>query len=294
MKPMLSATLDDLGSLRFPVLASPKIDGIRSLVMNGVLLSRKGKPLPNLHTQRTFGLERLNGLDGELIVGSEVGPKVFSRSQSGVMTKDGEPSVRFFLFDYFVDSAKPFNRRLSRTGIIAYDLQRMGLPVEFVEHRMVTTPEQLIELNRTWLEMGYEGTMTRDPQGFYKYGRSTAIEQGLMKWKTFQDAEAVIIGFEEQMKNTNDATRDLFGKLKRSSHKAGMVGKGTLGALIVRGLNGTFAGVEFNVSGFDAMDARIMWDGQKRLLGQTIKYKYFPQGSKDKPRHPIFLGLRRD
>ena len=67
-KPMLAATVSD-EPLSYPLLASVKLDGVRALVVDGVVMGRSLKPIPNKHVQRLFGHTQLNGLDGELIVG---------------------------------------------------------------------------------------------------------------------------------------------------------------------------------------------------------------------------------
>jgi DNA ligase-1 len=47
-------------------------------------------------------------------------------------------------------------------------------------------------------------------------------------------------------------------------------------------------GVEFNIgTGFTAEDR-----AKKDWVGLIVKYKFFPIGVKDKPRHPVYLGLR--
>ena len=53
--------------------------------------------------------------------------------------------------------------------------------------------------------------MARHRHGLYKLGRSTFIEQGLIKLKRFEDGEAEIIGFKEKMLNQNEATIDARG-----------------------------------------------------------------------------------
>ena len=40
MNPMLAATVKSVADLRFPLLASPKLDGVRAYVKNGVVWSR--------------------------------------------------------------------------------------------------------------------------------------------------------------------------------------------------------------------------------------------------------------
>ncbi len=293
MKPMLSATVDDTAELRFPLLASPKLDGIRALVINGVLVSRNLKPIPNAHVQGLFGWAELEGLDGELIMGDPCDPAAFRNTTSAVMSREGKPAVTFWVFDDFSHKGGFEERLESATTKVEQFCNAEALKV--VEHLDITELEELDIIEGSWLESGYEGVMLRDPAGAYKFGRSTFRERGLMKLKRFADAEATITGFEEQLHNTNEAKRDKLGRVERSNHKAGMVGKGTLGALQVKGLNGDYAGVDFSVgSGFDDSLRQSIWNNQKKHLGRTIKFKYFPTGSKDAPRFPVFLGFRED
>lgn len=129
--------------------------------------------------------------------------------------------------------------------------------------------------------------MTRDPGSRYKYGRSTAKEQILLKVKRFEDSECVIIGVQEEMHNGNVAGRDELGRTKRSSSKDGKVGKGTMGALVVRDLK---TSVEFNIgTGFTAAQRAEDWESR---IGSTIVYKFFPVGVVDRPRHPVYKGPR--
>ena len=95
---VMLATDYDPEKLRFPCVATPKLDGIRAYVQGGVVLSRNNKPIPNLHVQTLFsGLEHY---DGELIVGSPTSSTVFRDTTSGVMSKEGKPNVTYYVFDH--------------------------------------------------------------------------------------------------------------------------------------------------------------------------------------------------
>ena len=64
-RPMLASHCKDMSNLRFPVLVSKKLDGVRASVQGGRLMSRSLKPIPNENVQAMFkGLPE--GLDGEL------------------------------------------------------------------------------------------------------------------------------------------------------------------------------------------------------------------------------------
>jgi DNA ligase 1 len=53
--------------IQFPYLVSPKIDGLRALVKDGVVYSKTMKPIPTRRVQELFG--HLHGADAELTVG---------------------------------------------------------------------------------------------------------------------------------------------------------------------------------------------------------------------------------
>ena len=62
-KPMLAAAVEDVSTLAFPLIASPKLDGIRCIVRNGVAYSRSNKPIRNRHIQQCIS-EYSSDLEG--------------------------------------------------------------------------------------------------------------------------------------------------------------------------------------------------------------------------------------
>lgn len=291
-KPMLSATVDDFTKLQFPLLVSPKFDGIRAIVLNGVVLSRNLKPIPNKYVQKRFGIADLEGFDGELILGDPTHADAFRTTTSAVMTIEGEPDVSFYVFDLVAHL--PYYARLKHIANAITKLKNKR--VILVHQADVNSIADIESFEQTYVvKDGYEGLMLRTSGAMYKFGRSTVKEQGLMKLKRFADAEARVLEFEEQMHNANEAKTNNLGQKERSSKKAGMIGKGTLGALRVVGLNGPYKGVHFNIgTGFDDALRKEIWNNKDAWAFETVKYKYFPLGSKDAPRFPVFLGLRKD
>lgn len=285
MKPMLAATIKDVSTLKFPLYASYKLDGVRALIVDGVVMSRSLKPIPNKHVQHCFGRPSLNGLDGELIIGPSNAKDVYTKTTSGVMSIEGEPNVIFYIFDKFDHIGKTDSRfgKAASYHDEYYD-------VLWVPQKLISSEFELKHFEDAVLSYGYEGVMLRHPDALYKYGRSTLKEGALMKLKRFEDSEAVIFGFTEEMQNTNEKKLNELGQQARSHKKAGMVGKGSLGNFIVRDIK---TDVEFEIgSGFTQADREIFWAKRDDLVGQIIKYKFFPVGIKDKPRHPVYLGFR--
>lgn len=286
-KPMLASKVTRFDALKFPLLASVKLDGIRATVQGGKLLSRTLKPLPNKAIQKLFaGLSE--GLDGELILGDPAAPDCFRKTSSKVMSPDEDAEgIVFHAFDYFEDAG--FKNRFSKLHTLLSQLPST-LPIELVQQHQISSLEKLEEFEAQMLELGHEGVMLRSLNGPYKQGRSSEREGYLLKLKRYLDSEAIILSVEEQMHNDNEAETNELGRTKRSTKQEGMVPAGVLGTLNVRDLK---SDVEFDIgTGFDAEERTSLWKTRKKLPGLIVKYKYFPVGVKDKPRHPVFLGFR--
>lgn len=302
---MLAASFDDeelldlekalvVRKIVFPLMASPKIDGIRFTVVEGVAQSRSGKALPNVHFQNLWGQDsRFEGLDGEVVVGLDPSctdtsyGTLFNRTQSAIMSSGGTPEFSIHVFDDITAFNDPFDRRheLSKRKVAGINLCH----VRSVDHAILYTPAEVMKYEAEALESGYEGIMLRSPHAPYKFGRSTLKQQGLIKVKRFIDDEATVIGFEALERNTNPQTRNEFGLAKRSSHKAGKILDNLLGKLIVKHPKyGTFS----IGSGFDVATREYIWNNTAEYEGRLVTFKYQPHGTMDAPRAPIFKGFR--
>lgn len=295
-KPMLAfQKTPDFKTLKFPLIVSPKLDGIRATIQNGTVYSRSLKPLPNKFVQEAFR-DLPEGLDGELIVG-EPNQDPYRRTVSVVMSDDkaldwdnGRPT-RLYVFDKF--GPDPFHTRLTAAAFDALTGKNQLSGVRLVTHKLVETVEELTVFETECLEAGFEGAIARSPNGPYKQGRSTLAEGYLLKIKRFLDAEARIIGFYEEMENQNVATTNELGRTHRSTHQAGKVGKGTLGGFDVEGVGGIYDGIKFSLGGgFTAAQRADYWQRRDELIGKLTVYKYFPTGADTRPRIPIFKGFR--
>ena len=75
-----------------------------------------------------FGREEYNGLDGELIVGEPNAVDVYRTTNSGVMSADGEPDVKFYVFDRWDWPDSEYSYRLEK-GIIGHAIGDSVIPV---------------------------------------------------------------------------------------------------------------------------------------------------------------------
>ena len=285
VKPLLSCEVP-LDKVNFPIYVSTKFDGIRALVIDGVVYSRSLKPIRNKHVQKLFGKPEYNGLDGELIVGDIYAKDVFQKTTSGVMSEDGEPEVTYYVFDIFTNNTETYKERL-------YNLNDKFVldqhpHVVAAQQLYIQTKEELTALLSKEKVKGGEGLIGRNPKGKYKYGRSTPKEQFSMKFKFFEQEEFEVVGFTERMHNTNEQKRDELGYAERSSAKEGLGPMNTLGSLVLKYNDTTFS----CGTGFDDTLRKEIWNNKPEYLGKLASIRYMSVGSKDLPRVPSFQGFR--
>lgn len=291
-RPMKAEDLKDenLHRLVFPVIGSPKLDGIRALKVQGDLLSSTFKRIPNNHIRKTLEKELPDGADGEIIAGD-----VFQDVTSAVMSAGGVPDFKFWMFDLADENnlEEPYLTR--QVKLQEWRAQAFAPNVIVVPTILLQNLEQMHAYETMCINDGFEGIMLRAPDGPYKCGRSTLKQGWLLKRKPFEDSEARIIGFEERLTNTNELTLNDLGLAKRSSAKAGKVPMDTLGKFIATDIHGRFPGVELKIGTGKGLTDKLrkeVWENRAAWMGRVIKYKFQRTGTKDAPRLPIFLGER--
>jgi DNA ligase-1 len=285
--PMLAGTVKDTNTLKYPLAATYKLDGIRCLCSDTGVISRTFKPIANKNISKILSQILPVGIDGEIMAGSN-----FQEVTHAVMSQDGEPEFYYNIFDYVKDSCeKPYMSRIS--DLIEWYAtldERCRKFIKILIPEIINNEVELLAFEEKALDLGYEGVILRSLDSPYKNGRATMKEGYLLKLKRFLDSEATILGFEELMNNNNVATKDAFGRSERSSHRANLANAGTMGAILVEDIN---TKQQFKIgTGFDANLRAEIWLNQANYLGRLAKYKYFPVGVKDAPRHPVFLGIR--
>jgi DNA ligase 1 len=314
-RPMLAAALSrprgsaeeleqNLSNIIFPVLVTPKIDGIRCITMNwphadadsSVPVCRSLKQVPNDHI-RGYLANLESGIDGEIMTYPQRElfedrdrPSDFHQVQSDVMTVSGMPIFKYHVFDYGIHKyrATPYRDRVEM-------LRQATLPDFCVKliPKYCYSIEELYRYFERCLEDGHEGICFRDIWGPYKHGRSTLKQGWLIKWKLFTTSEALIVGFEERMRNENVPQRNELGYQERSSHQENMIPAGDLGALIVQQDVGDGVIDEFKIgTGFTAAQRVDLWSRRSEILNKHVTFKHQPYGRKDSPRTPVFLGIR--
>ena len=290
-KPILSGTLPidpatgdfDYSRIPFPVYASPKEDGYRSMIQRGILVSRNGLRVLNKELQARYGRKEYEGLDVELTDGPPNGIDVFHRTSRVVRKATADASnVQANVIDYCGPDMPPLKERIfamkdNYKGFEGYS------GIHLIPQTLIKNVEQLKKFEAKCLAQGYEGVMLRRAdQGVYpqkpgKENRSTLNEFYLVRMKRFEHAEAVIVAVHPLEHNLN-TERTAGGK--RSSKKAGMVvdktrvGSATLRDCVTGKLFDTTVGAERLRS----------WKGWPSAIGLRVRYKYQVCGTVDKPR----------
>lgn len=194
--PMLAHKYEEHGhKLGEYISIQPKLNGLRCLA---VMKDGKVRLWSRQHKEFT-GVPHIAGeisklkhniiLDGELYSHSIPFEKIVS------FVKNEEPQLGFEDIEYHVYDIASHNGKFSERSDYLYDLVDKLDPkiVHWVSTDNIKhSKEQIgIELS-TFESLGYEGLIIRDPNGKYENKRS----YGLLKLKSFQDAEYDIIGVE--------------------------------------------------------------------------------------------------
>lgn len=300
-RPMLAGTypVEEIDQIPLPALVSIKRDGIRAQAARPIgikktyLYSRKGILIPNNHIQK-WAANLAPGLEGELMIWEDESSEKFAqyeKIESGVMSMGGKPDFVFLCFDYLRnvgDRWLPKKKRLANLQKYVDGLKdEWASRLHVIKHELTRSHKDI----EAWLDFeidnGGEGLMVADPNGTYKFGRSTGSihDRGLMKLKPWYDDEALAQEFSPLQKNGNALLRDEHGLAKRSSHKAGKTTLNTLGT--IHAWSKRFG--HFDVgSGFTSLQRQQIWTNKKKHFFRPFTFKYRGITKDGKPRHPIF------
>jgi len=232
---------------------SEKLDGVRAYWDGERLLSRKGNPI-NAPPWFVEHYPRVP-LDGELWMGRGAFERLSGAVRRQVPDDAQWRGIRFMVFD-LPSSPGTFDRRLQRLREMFETIASPYLAL--VEQFRVADRAELMETLDRVVAGGGEGLMLHKGSSLYTAGRG----DDLLKLKTHEDAEAVVVGH-------------LPGKGRLT---------GMLGALLVE----TPEGLRFRLgTGFSDEERR-----NPPPLGATVTYKYYGRTRNGVPRFASFLRIR--
>ena len=301
------ATDADLNKIRFPVLAFPKIDGVRAVNWDGTMTARSLKPFPSKLLTSYYNSFIFKGFDGELTIGNITDSDLCRRTTSGVMTIESQLIPDWNLFDYVTEEnfSKPYVERYiqlrDKYKEITDSYPALRNHLRIVEYEKIYSYNELLEYEKKIVNEGYEGIILRDPNAKYKFNRSTVRDQVLLRLKRFYDAEAVVIDVQEGKENQNEAVKNELGLTSRSTISENMVGNGMVGSLVCKLFSDIEVGnikfskdFEFIVSPgkLTHTERQFYFNNKDKIVGRIIKFKFFATGIKDSFRFPTFQTFR--
>ena len=297
-KPHLACDAD-ISKVKYPCLVLPKIDGVRALVIDGVLVGRSLKKHKNKAISRVLSNHTLEGVDMEVISGSNpVADNICANTTSLMNTVNGSDNFTAYIFDLVNKDTihLPYSERLD---MVENAIKEFGDDrVKLCPSKIVYTEEELLKYEKELLTLGYEGVIVRDINGMHKNGRCTVREGNYLRIKRFIELNALVVGIEEQHTNNNESKINELGYTERSSHKENKTPNGMVGSLNcilledlydfsgdLRIKEGSSIKVSFSTTN---KDRKYYYENQDELIGRVIKFKSFPVNVLDKPRFPTF------
>ena len=287
----------DITRINYPIIAMPKLDGVRACFLNQEFTTRTLKPFRNSHLNNAFDIPQLKGFDGELVVGDIVDGSSCRRTTSFVNSYSFNTTIKdlpkWYLFDCITEENLPYRARLRELAQRVKSLDpEISSKLKIIENVIITSKEELVSYHSQMMEMGYEGTVLRSSHGLHKNGRCTVNEGHYLRIKDVADEEAIILELVEAEENLNPSDTNELGYKFRTSHKENKVGKGMIGSLIVSIPDGRIITIS---AGSMPHDKRIFyWNNIEEIIGKTCTYRYMTYGEKDLRRHPRYKNLRED
>lgn len=300
----------DLLSLKYPLLASYKLDGIRCIFYKGEILSRSLKQIQNRQLKEKFEPIRKYSEENNLILDGEIySPDLtFQEITSFVMTQDltDKKSVKkngcvlsipdhlkFYCFDIIEDGGMLddcyFEARYNFMQKCMFRFPDIAFPVE---HIKVENKQEVENLFENALEEGYEGLILRDPKGKYKYGRGTIKEGIIYKCKPYRTFDGKITGVVQSTVVDQNAEKKV-NELGRS-----VTSKKKDDRILIEKASAFWVDYEGKplkvVLAMTDKEKEEVWENREKYKGMWIEYKGMLVGSKDVPRHPVMLRFRKD
>lgn len=291
--------------LKFPLLASRKMDGIRAVIMDGVARSRNMKPLrfnfedrfPKL-AQLSMKLNRV--FDGEMYCHNTI----FGNIQKAISTTDSflEEGYKFHVFDtvrvdeWDNDNEPAFLQREAEYRSL-FSRPEWQDEVVVVEQRVIENAKELQAMFEQAVEEGYEGLMVRSARGRYKHGRATLRDGLIYKFKAWVTIDARIVGFTNKQvmrdPTTIERTRDELGRMKRVHSKDSRMEIDEIGTIIVG--NKEFGQFGVGIAKDAEPDVQLIeWSNRMDYLGHPVEIRCMLHAAKDKPRFGHITRFRHD
>lgn len=254
--PMLahSAKLD---KLVYPVIVSPKLDGMRAMGNCTKIVSRKGKEITTLPH---IALPNTNGawLDGELYAHGkdfQTNMSLIKKYRKG-LTED----VKYHVYDIYTPNTNlSYIERHKELSRLCRDFDN----IEVVPYETVNSEEELFDVHKKYLSCGYEGTMIRINETPYEINKRS---HSLLKYKDFIDEIYEIVDIVPNDKTPTQGT--VVCKVNDTLFKCGMK--------------------------MSHESREELLTNKTNYIGKQAEVRFFEYSNTGVPRFPICVGIRLD
>lgn len=308
-KPMLAPNDEvNLDEVKYPLLASYKLDGIRCIFKDGEILSRSLKQIQNKQSREKFEPIRKYCEENNIILDGEIySPKLtFQAITSFVMTKDFEDKksikkygevkkipehLKFHCFDA-IEMEQSHVRFQERDFVVQSVVMDFENLIVGVEQFKVDSNEAVEAHFKEALGGGYEGLILKSVDGHYKFGRGTIKEGLIYKVKPYRTFDAQITGVVQatEVDPNAEKKKNELGRSVTSKKKGDRILIEKASAFNVK-----YEGKDLKVVlAMTDEEKEEVWRNKDSYIGRWIEYRGMLVGAKDVPRHPTFIRFRED
>lgn len=245
------ALYTSLEAIKYPVLVTPKIKGVRCLTVgDGHPMSIDLQQIPNFFIWDELEQYGMGGLDGVLTIEGELDKNVVV--DAIMVDVESRHDFEYHIFDLWAMPIDDYDDRVANlTRLLPRPRPQM---IQLHSPAAVYDTDGLVNYWTQCVDHGYDGVMIRQPDGKYtKFGTGMLVDLSMHRTAT-----AMIL----KAKGNN----------------------GELDAFVVKDRSGN----EFDVAhGYTAAQREFFWKTRKQHVGYDLTYRYNPGGPA--PRNPVFV-----
>lgn len=272
-----------------------KVDGIRAVTHENEFKSRSMKLHANKLIKPYFqALLDFSERTGIIVDGEFDSESTTFNDLSGIIRSHGHTlpeDLQFKVFDCFIPDY-PDMSSIERHAVIRAHLMAEDIPgVVMIEN--LPWPKDFEEAFDDALEAGYEGLMVKKKFAKYKFGRATFKQATIFKMKPYMTFDTIVLGIQQATKVDPKAAKKIneLGRSETSKKKGDRIPIESASAIFTE-LEGE--PVKVSVASMDHDLRAKLWENRKEREGKCFEWKGMVVGSKDVPRHPMFVRWRED
>jgi len=199
--PMLAKNYNDhANKVKYPCIGQIKFNGLRMMVSDGQFLSKSGEDYLSFVPEHILG--DINKITTQL--GCNLDGEIYSEelSQQQINSafrkpNDNTPKLRYIIYD--LPSDEPMQERYNNLNMLEKFLEDADLAYVTVHKGFIfNNEEEYTNFFNQVVEQGGEGTVSRNLNSFYEYGKRSS---GCIKRKNRQTTEAFVLDAKEDKNN---------------------------------------------------------------------------------------------